>query len=73
MKAVRATESFFKYLSKISPNPGDELHPNDKYSRLKLLLTPEELVMNRFPLPLPGYKASSNKEFVLTSDNYEEV
>lgn len=72
-KAVKATESFFKFLPKISPNPDDEVHPNDKYSRLKLLLTPEELVKNKYPLPLPGYKGSSNKEYVLTSDNYEEV
>ncbi|KAK8386113.1 hypothetical protein O3P69_010679 [Scylla paramamosain] len=73
MNKIKPTESFFKFLSKISPNPGDELHPDDKYSRLNLLLRAEDLARNKYPLPLPGYRGGSNKDYVFTSDNYKEV
>ena len=72
-KKIKPTESFFKFLSNLSPNIDDKLHLNDKFSRLKLLLKAGDLAKNGFPLPLPGYRASSNEEFVLTSDNYKEV
>lgn len=72
-KKMKPAESFFKFLSSISPNTDDKLHPNDKFSRIKLLVKAGELARNNFPLPLPGYKGNSNTEFVLTSDNYKEV
>ena len=73
VKKDKGTESFFKFLSKIPSNPNDELHPDDKYSRLNLLLKANDLVREKYPLPMPGYRAGSNKDYVLTSDNYEEV
>lgn len=72
-KKIKPSALFFRHLSSIPPNPSDKLHPNDTYSRLKLLLKPGDLAKNHFPLPLLGYLGSSNSEFVLTSDNYKEV
>ncbi|XP_045136554.1 uncharacterized protein LOC123519359 isoform X2 [Portunus trituberculatus] len=68
-----ATSSFFKNLSKLDSNPDDDIHPDDKFNRLKLLLKPDEFVKLGYPLPMPGFKGGRYKDFVFTSDNYKEV
>lgn len=70
---ITPSASFFRYLSSLYANPRDKLHPNDNYSRLKLLLRPGDMAKSNFPLPLPGYRENRNAEFVLTCDKYKEV
>ncbi|GAB0098218.1 uncharacterized protein DMENIID0001_139290 [Sergentomyia squamirostris] len=46
---------------------------DDKFSRLKLLLSPLQMLDANFPLPLKTTSSSSAKSYVLTKDNYAPV
>lgn len=48
------------------------LHAADKFSRLELVLSPSQLLTERYPMPL-GEMAFKYGHFVLTKDSYAEV
>jgi hypothetical protein len=55
------------------PAPAPQiLHPNDKFSRLDLVLSPSQLLSERYPMPL-GEMAFKYGHFVLSKDSYAEV
>jgi hypothetical protein len=55
------------------PAPAPQiLHPNDKFSRLDLVLSPSQLLSERYPMPL-GEMAFKYGHFVMSKDSYAEV
>ncbi|XP_065342545.1 uncharacterized protein LOC135941164 [Cloeon dipterum] len=54
------------------PAPLPALPPTDRFSRVHLILSPSQLLEERYPLPL-GELATQYGNFVMTKDRYAEV
>ncbi|XP_075161209.1 RNA exonuclease 5 [Haematobia irritans] len=51
----------------------DDLHPNDKFPRTKLLLSPLQMIEEGYPMPLRGELKKQYNSYVLTRKQYAPV